>query len=119
MNNQIQAIISFWRKKFQDADSDKQEKLKELVTVVRENMDVGLWYPEEDEWFWYQDNWYIYGEHKEHFFMICQDYVECSCHSYQCSGEGLQNKKPCKHLYALASGVITNWATTTRKKTND
>lgn len=108
MTDQINYIVAFWSRKFKSATEKKQQTFKNNITIVREAMKVGLWSP-ENQWEWFQDNWYIYGEHKEHTFYISQDNSECSCHSYQCSGEGFENKTPCKHLYALASGILTNW----------
>ena len=109
MNQQINHIISFWSRKFKDASPKKQDKIKDSVQQLREEMKTKLWTPEGDEWFWFQDAWYIYGEYKDYKPIIHQDGYECLCHSYQCSAEGIENKIPCKHLYVLACWAKTDF----------
>ena len=108
---QLNEIISFWRPRFhQEATPEKKvTDYKLRITQTREKIECRVNTdalgnlsqfdsPKEMEPYWYLEA--VCGEHT---LEISMDRFYCTCHSFECSGKGIENKEPCKHLYVLAA----------------
>tara|TARA_R110002153_G_scaffold21172_2_gene70979 strand:- start:677 stop:1021 length:345 start_codon:yes stop_codon:yes gene_type:complete len=109
--NNINNIVRHWTPDLMSGD----EKFKERVTAVREMIDPKInsdrlttlqHFDDPKEMDAY---WFIFSKCGEHYSEINNAHYYCSCHSFECSGKGMENKKPCKHLYALATWQMRNY----------
>jgi predicted nucleic acid-binding Zn finger protein len=92
------SVISFWAAKFKESTPDQQKAIRDRVAVVRGDLVVGVACTALNGWF-------LWGRCKSHNLHINDDFIYCDCSSFLTSGPP-DDKKPCKHLYALACGVV-------------
>lgn len=96
--HQILSIVSYWQTLYTSADISKRETLKSRVEVVRSSQRVGM-----------LRNYDLYAYAGEHYQEINKNGFYCSCTAFAVSSTEQNTKRPCKHLYAFASGILINY----------
>ena len=98
----INYIVKFWRDDARDSSPARLTILTERINAVRDNQTVGM-LKNGDIFAW------TTGGSGRHYSEIRPDSYYCSCVGFATSSPTEQQKQPCKHLYTLASGTLTNW----------
>tara|TARA_R110000751_G_scaffold168121_1_gene273951 strand:+ start:3970 stop:4269 length:300 start_codon:yes stop_codon:yes gene_type:complete len=94
----INEIVEHWKQKYISASLAERKILSERIEIVRSIHEVGM-----------LKNNDLFGWSGEHYQEIRQADYYCSCTSFGTSAPTGEQKQPCKHLYVLASGVLTNF----------
>ena len=98
-----EAILSHYGAKLASATPEQQQTLKDRVLEAETKLRVTV--------YWEAHRMVILGNCGSHLSRI-GEWMDCSCHAFQCSGSGHENKQPCKHLVVLARWVAENIRTT-------
>ena len=107
----IRCIINHWRPKFTEDASKIKERILEVRSkiVCNVNTDSLKNLQQYDDPREMEPYWFIHATSGEHYAEINHNHFYCTCHSFECSAKGLNNKLPCKHLYVLACWGMRNF----------
>jgi predicted nucleic acid-binding Zn finger protein len=94
----IGSIIDYWAILYSKADEKKRSVLEARIALVIDTQRVRM-----------DQDYNILGSAGDHYQEITREGYYCSCTAFGTSAPTGEQKKPCKHLYALASGIIKNY----------
>ena len=97
---QIKAIIKHWAHLYTSSTSEQQSTLKERLEAVRAKQIITIDTTAKNHTYWS-----ILGSCGNHDQTIRQHDIHCTCTAFHVSSKGI-GKKPCKHLYGVATWII-------------